>query len=165
MEWRCRAPSLLGLRSPGKKVNSESLCAPGNQPEKKDRERKKDTETRALVKWDPQLYFLGFYTLSYTFPEVKDTESCRVSSTLHQFYIYRNQDIFCIAFHKQGSYVMYIIFWLCGLLTFCDSFLIKVGQPENLFSLYLSDLQSPSGNKATFLWSKGTVGYNKERTY
>ena len=60
---------------------------------------------------------------------------------------------------------MYIIFWLCGLLTFCDSFLIKVGQPENLFSLYLYDLQSPSGNKATFLWSKGTVGYNKERTY
>ena len=24
---------------------------------KKEKERKKDTETRALVKWDPQLYF------------------------------------------------------------------------------------------------------------
>ena len=64
--------------------------------------------------------------MSYTFPEVKDTESCRVSSTLHQFYLYQNQDIFCIAFHKQGSYVMYIIVWPCGLLTFCNSFLIKV---------------------------------------
>ena len=41
-------------------MNSENLCAPGNQPEKKRREREKerkerekDTETRALVKWDP----------------------------------------------------------------------------------------------------------------
>ena len=53
----------MGLRSPGKKVNSESLCAPGSQPEKKERERERDrererqTETRAPVKWDPQLYF------------------------------------------------------------------------------------------------------------
>ena len=30
-----------GLRSPGRKVNSESLCAPGDQPEK-ERERKKE---------------------------------------------------------------------------------------------------------------------------
>ena len=58
---------------------------------------------------------------------------------------------------------MYIIFWPCGLLIFCDSFPIKVGQPEDFFSLYLSELQSPSGNKAT--WSKGAVGYNKGRTY
>ena len=34
-EWRRRAPFQLGLRSPGRKVNSESLCAPGNKPEKK----------------------------------------------------------------------------------------------------------------------------------
>ena len=42
-------------------MNSENLCAPGNQPEKKGererekerKEREKDTETRALVKWDP----------------------------------------------------------------------------------------------------------------
>ena len=60
MERRRRVPSQLGLRSPGKKVNSENLCAPGNQPEKKgererkkERKREKDTETRALVKWDP----------------------------------------------------------------------------------------------------------------
>ena len=92
----------------------------------------------------------GFYTLSYTFPEVKDTKSCRISSTFHQFYLYRNQDIFCKAFHKQGSCVMYTIFWLCGLLTFCNSFLINVGQPQNLLSLYLSSLQSPSGNRVTF---------------
>ena len=68
-------------------------------------------------------------------------------------------------FIYKGLCVMYIIFWPCGLLTFCNSFLIKVGHPENLLSLYLSSLQSPSGNRATFLWSKVAVGYNKERTY
>ena len=157
----------MGLRSPGKKVNSASVVQ-GVSLKKEEREREKEKERQRPELWRSGIcsfiFKRGFYTLSYTFPEVKDAESCRVSS-LHQFYLYRNQDNFCIAFHKQGSYVMYIIFWLCGLLTFCDSFLIKVGQPENLFSLYLSDLQSPSGNKATFLWSKGTVGYNKERTY
>ena len=44
------------LRSPGRKVNSESLCAPGDQPKKEremgregERERKKDTGTKALM--------------------------------------------------------------------------------------------------------------------
>ena len=47
---RCRAPSQEGLRSPGRKVNSESLCAPGGQPEKeREGERKKDTGTRVLM--------------------------------------------------------------------------------------------------------------------
>ena len=47
---RRRVPSQEGLRSPGRKVNSESLCTPGDQPEKKrERERKKDTGTRALM--------------------------------------------------------------------------------------------------------------------
>ena len=40
--------SRVGLRSLGRKVNSESLCTPGDQPEK-EREREKDTETRALM--------------------------------------------------------------------------------------------------------------------
>ena len=36
-------PSREGLRSPGRKVNSESLCAPGDQPEKKSEgEREKE---------------------------------------------------------------------------------------------------------------------------
>ena len=52
MWGRRRAPSREGLRNPGRKVNSESLCAPGDQPEKereRKRERKKDVETRALM--------------------------------------------------------------------------------------------------------------------
>jgi hypothetical protein len=40
---RCRAPSQEGLRSPGRKVNSESLCASGGHPEK---EREKERKTR-----------------------------------------------------------------------------------------------------------------------
>ena len=75
MERRCRAPSRLGLRTPDKKVNSESLCAQGNQPEKKDKERKKDTETRALVKWDPQLYFQK--GLLYPELHISRNERCR----------------------------------------------------------------------------------------
>ena len=51
------------------------------------------------------------------------------------FNLDQNQVFSCIPFHKQGSYVLYIIFRPRGLLTFYDSFLIKVGQPENLFSL------------------------------
>ena len=47
-------PPQEGLRSPGRKVNSDSLCTPGDQPEKeregdRERERKKDTGTRALM--------------------------------------------------------------------------------------------------------------------
>ena len=63
---------------------------------------------------------------------------------------------------------------LGGLLTFYDPFLIKVDQPENLFSLevfflYTSNLCQPQNvlNKITFSWSKGAVGYKKKkkRTY
>ena len=46
MRQRHRAPSGEGLRSPGKKVSSESLCAPGDQPEKREsgRERHRERE-------------------------------------------------------------------------------------------------------------------------
>ena len=41
MGRRHRAPSREGLRSPGRKMNSESLCVSGDQPEK---ERKREGE-------------------------------------------------------------------------------------------------------------------------
>ena len=41
-------PSREGLRSPDRKVNSESLCARGDQHER-ERERKQDTGTKALM--------------------------------------------------------------------------------------------------------------------
>ena len=64
----------MGLRSPGKNVNSEILCAPGHLPEKKgereggrgrgregegerDRERKNDTGRPSLGETGLQLYF------------------------------------------------------------------------------------------------------------
>ena len=59
---------------------------------------------QALMKWVCSFIFKGsFYTLSYTFPEVKDTKSGRVSSILHQFDLHRDHDVFCIPFHLQGS--------------------------------------------------------------
>ena len=240
MEWRWRAPSRLGLRSPGKKVNSESLCAPGNLPEKKrERERKSDTGRPSLGETGLQLYFQKWLLypelhisrserykeiqsqlnipsvlplskpghflhgseseVSQSCPNLCNPIDCSLAgSSDHGIFqaiilewiaisfsrgvfltqglnprlthcrqtLYRwNQDIFCITFQKQRSYVMYVIFWPFGLLTFCNTFLINVGQQENLLSLYLSSLHSPSGKRAVFLWSKGAVGYNKERTY
>ena len=62
-------PSCEGLRSLGRKVNSESLCAPGDWPEKqreRERERERETGTRALME---QRCFnqhgVGIYILSY----------------------------------------------------------------------------------------------------
>ena len=59
---------------------------------------------------------------------------------------------------------------LGGLLIFYDPFLIKVDQPENLFSLevfflYTSNLCQPQKvlNRVTFSWSKDEVGYNKKK--
>ena len=79
---------------------------------------------------------------------------------------------FFLPFYKQGSYAMYIILWPGGLLTFYEPFLIKVYQPENLFSLkvfflYISSLCQPQKvlNRVTFSRSKGAVGHNKERAY
>ena len=44
MEGTCKVPSREGLRSPGRKVNSESLCrAPRDQPEK-EREGEREPE-------------------------------------------------------------------------------------------------------------------------
>ena len=50
MGWRRRAPSPDGLRSPGRKVNSESLCAPGDQPEK-EREGERERKTQGPELW------------------------------------------------------------------------------------------------------------------
>ena len=46
MGWKHRALSREGLRSPGRKVNSEGLCAPGHQPEKRERERERKRERK-----------------------------------------------------------------------------------------------------------------------
>ena len=55
------------------------------------------------------------------------------AQTLQQFWPCRNQDFFfCMSFHKQGSHVMYIIFWPGGLLTFYGSFLDKCWSTKKL---------------------------------
>ena len=72
---------------------------------KKEREKEKERkETRALVKWDLQLYFQKEILCSEL--HISQSERYRVSSTVHQFYLYQTQDILCTPFHKQRSYVM-----------------------------------------------------------
>ena len=46
--WRRRAPSWSGLRSPGKKVNSESPCVPSSHPE---RRTEREKERKGKKKW------------------------------------------------------------------------------------------------------------------
>ena len=139
MGWRCRAPSRESLRNPDRKWTQRASVLKGislkRRKKERERERKKEWHKETKLRWNRVCSFIfkkSFYTLSYTFPEVKDVESCRVSSTIHLFNPYQNQDVCCIPFHLKG---LVIIFWLGGLLTCYDPFLIKVGQPENLFFL------------------------------
>ena len=68
--WRRRAPSRSGLRSPGKKVNSESPCAPRSHPE-----RRTEREKEKRMTWGDQasvseahnfIFKRNFYTLTCT---------------------------------------------------------------------------------------------------
>ena len=91
--------------------------------------------------------------------------------TLQQFCPFRNQDFFLHTFPiNKGLMLCTLSSGLGGLLTFYDPFLMKVDQPENLFSLevsflYTSNLCQPQKvlNKVTFSWSKGAVGYNNNK--
>ena len=67
-------PSPVGLRSLGRKVNSESPCAPGSQPEKEEEERKNDTGWPSFSEQGPSLYFQGelLYPKLYT----EQSEKC-----------------------------------------------------------------------------------------
>ena len=141
MGWRCRAPSREGLRSPGRKVNSESLCAPEDQPEKereRERERRKEWHRETKLRWArPITLFSEGAFIPWVVHWAKWKMQSHAESAQHSFSInfYRYQVSSCIPFHKQGSYFLYIIFWSGGLLTFSDPFLIKVGQLEHLLSL------------------------------
>ena len=72
--WRCGAPSCSGLRSPGKKVNSESPCALRIHHEKriereKERKGKKEWHGETKLWWSRVPTFIfkrSFYTLSCT---------------------------------------------------------------------------------------------------
>ena len=68
-EWRCRAPSHSGLRSPGRKLNTESHCAPRVQPGKENK-RKKERKTHGdQASVCEALTFIikrNFYTLTCT---------------------------------------------------------------------------------------------------
>ena len=71
--WRRRAPSQSGLRSPGKKVNSESPCAPRSHPERRT-EREKEKRKKRMTRGDQALvskahnfiFKRNFYTLTCT---------------------------------------------------------------------------------------------------
>ena len=75
MGRRRRAPSREGLRSLGRKVNSEGLCAPGDQPEKEG-ERKNDTGRPSFGEQGLQLFFQK--ELLYLKLYIENNGRCRV---------------------------------------------------------------------------------------
>ena len=92
------------LEAQAKKWTKRASVLQGISLKKKRRKRERKTQ-RGELWWNGIHSFIfkrSFYALSYTFPEVKDTKSCRVSSTLHQFHLLWDQDVFCIPFHLQG---------------------------------------------------------------
>ena len=101
---------------------------------------------------------------------MKDAKSCRVSSNIPAVLPLLKRGFFLHTFPiNKGLMLCTLSSGLGGLLTFYDPFLIKVDQPENLFSLevfflYTSNLCQPQKvlNRVTFSWSKGAVGYKKE---
>ena len=102
-KWTQRASVLQGISL--KKRDRER---------KREKEREKEWHGEAKLWWSQvcSFFFKGsFYALSHTFPDMKDTKSCRVSSTLEQFDLHWHQDVFCIPFHLQGSlcYVHYLL--------------------------------------------------------
>ena len=102
---------------------------------------------------------------------MKDAKSCRVSSNIPAVLPLSKPGFFLYTFPiNKGLMLCTLSSGLGGLLTFYDPFLIKVDQPENLFSLevfflYTSNLCQPQKvlNRVTFSWSKSAVGYKKER--
>ena len=67
------APSRVGLRSPGRKVNAEGLCVPRDQPEKeregegeRERERIDMREAKLVQKPHNFIFKRCSYTLSFT---------------------------------------------------------------------------------------------------
>ena len=117
-------------------MNTGSLYAPRDQPEKES-ERVNDWhgETK-LLRWVRPLYFIFNFTF---IPQLVyrgkwkmqgHTESAK---TLQQFCPYRNQDFFCIPFLQMM--LCTVSSGLGGLWTFYDPLLINAAQPKNLFSL------------------------------
>ena len=93
---------------------TESPCASSSHPEREQREKRRENEKKewhgeTKLWWSRVCSFIfkrSFYTLGYTFPEVKDTESCRVSSTIHRFDLHWDQDVFLHSFSFTRVFVL-----------------------------------------------------------
>ena len=104
--WRCRAPSRLGLRSTGKKVNSESPCAPRSHSWKKNREREKERKGKKEWHGETKLQWARLITLFskellYLYLYIEGNERCKVIQSQHKHYI-------CFVFIKTRIFSAYL---------------------------------------------------------
>ena len=150
MGWRRRVPSWLGedterlldwvLEAWAKKWTQRASVLQGislKRERERERERERPGETKLWWSWVCSFIFRrSFYILSYTHFQKWKIQSHAESAQHYISLTFMGTRMFsAYLFIYKGLCVMYIIFWPCGLPTFYDSFLIKVGQPENLFSL------------------------------
>jgi len=145
--WRCRVPSWSGLRSPGKKVNSESPCAPRSHPERRT-EREKERKGKKNARGDQAsvseaynfIFKRIFYTLTCTKREMKDAKSYRVSPNITSVLSLSKPGFFLHTFPTNN--VVYIIFWswrpvdILWLLFDKGCSTRKLIFPWSVFSLY-----------------------------
>ena len=154
-------------------MNSGSLYAPRDQPEKQSkREKKRKKEKHGVTKllqarpnssilkgtFIPCLIHRGKWKMQ------SHTESAQ---TLHLFCLYQNQDFFLHTFPINN--IVYIIFWPWRPVNIlwpsfdkgCST--RKLIFPQNDFS-YISNLCQPQKvlNKLYFSWSKGAESYKNE---
>ena len=118
--WRCRAPSRSGLRSPGKKVNSESPCFPRSHPERRRERERKNRKERKNDMGRPSSDEAGsaaLFSKGAFIPWITHFQKWKIQSHAEsaQHYIsltfIGTRMFFCIPFHLQGSlcYAHYLL--------------------------------------------------------
>ena len=129
MGWRCRAPSREGLRSPSRGVISESLCAPGDQPEKerggereREREREKESKTRRPKLWWSKgvlfntvwVFILSYKVAFFRRDKIKTYKLSRKHEVIHM--------------KERGLYIITFIVWFIKRKRVVNSYLSLYGK-------------------------------------
>ena len=165
--WRRRAPPQSGLRGLAKEWTQRASVLQGvSLKKKRERQRERERKTRR-----PELWWSGicsfifkrnFYTLSYTFLKVKDSESAQhsmnftfIEARIFSVYLFINKGLMlCLALWPVNiSWLSSDKGWSARNLVFPWSVFLYFSQPQKVL------------NKVTVSRSKGAVGHNKERTY
>ena len=152
-------------------MNTESLYAPRDQPEKESKRKKKERHGVTKLQWarPVTLFSKGTFIPSLVHRgKWKMQGHAESAQTLQQFCPYWSQDFFLHTFPTND--IVYIIFWPWRPVDIlwpsfdkgCST--RKLIFPWNVFFFYIFNLCQPQKvlNKLYFSRSKGAVSYKKE---